>query len=90
MRIFSSKEYCLLIAQLMFPISISSWPLLGCLGSHFSLVTVSQKHSFIKLSYLDPKVLTAGTSYKRKFFTELRNFYIEAHKKKNVTLGNID
>jgi len=39
---------------------------------------------------LDPKVLTAGTSYKRKFFTELRNFYIEAHKKKNVTLGNID
>jgi len=26
----------------------------------------------------------------KKIFTELRSFYIEAHKKKNVTLGNID
>ena len=54
MRIFSSKEYRLLIARLMSLTSISPWLLLACLGSHFSLVTMSQKHSLTKLSYLEP------------------------------------
>ena len=55
--IFSSDEYCLRVARLISLTSFSPGLLrvpVVCLIFYSSVVTMSQKHSLIKLTYLDP------------------------------------
>ena len=48
------------------------------------------KTLFYQIILFGPKSTNGRHFLQKKIFSELRNFYIEAHKKKNVTLGNID
>jgi len=53
-RIFSYEEYCLRVARFMSLTIFSPGLLVVFLIVHSSVVTMSQKHSLIKLPYLDP------------------------------------